>query len=50
MKLTQPTISHHMQVLTAAGLVHAQKVGRWMWYRRNEPAIRRVLQQLKQAM
>jgi ArsR family transcriptional regulator len=50
MKLTQPTISHHMQVLTAAGLVHAQKVGRWMWYRRNEPAIRRVLQQLKEAM
>src|ERR1051326_8860728 len=40
MKLSQPTISHHMRVLTEAGLVEAQKIGRWMWYRRNEPALK----------
>src|ERR1700730_18539937 len=38
--LTQPTISHHMSVLTKAGLVEAKKIGLWMWYRRNEGALR----------
>jgi DNA-binding transcriptional ArsR family regulator len=38
--LTQPTISHHMSVLTKAGLVEAKKIGLWMWYRRNEAALR----------
>jgi len=47
MKLSQPTISHHMRVLTEAGLVEAQKMGRWMWYRRNEPALKMVLNELK---
>jgi ArsR family transcriptional regulator, arsenate/arsenite/antimonite-responsive transcriptional repressor len=35
-KLSQPTISHHMAVLKKAGLVRAQKQGLWMWYRRND--------------
>lgn len=46
--LSQPTISHHMRVLREAGLVEAEKIGAWMWYRRNEQAIRdlaRILQQ-----
>src|SRR5437588_8656810 len=47
MKLSQPTISHHMRVLTAARLVASSKLGKWMWYRRNEPAIRSLLAQLK---
>ncbi len=29
---SQPTISHHMSVLTDAGLVHREKRGRWAWY------------------
>jgi ArsR family transcriptional regulator len=40
--LSQPTISHHMKVLTEAGLVDAQKVGQWMWYRRNEKALKEL--------
>ncbi|MGH9677419.1 MAG: ArsR/SmtB family transcription factor [Candidatus Acidiferrum sp.] len=40
LKLSQPTISHHMRVLTQAGLVLAEKHGQWMWYRRNEAALR----------
>jgi ArsR family transcriptional regulator, arsenate/arsenite/antimonite-responsive transcriptional repressor len=35
-KLSQPTISHHMAILRKAGLVLAEKHGLWMWYRRNE--------------
>jgi ArsR family transcriptional regulator, arsenate/arsenite/antimonite-responsive transcriptional repressor len=33
--LSQPTISHHMAILTNAGLVDAVKQGQWRWYRRN---------------
>ena len=45
--LTQPTISHHMAILTKAGLVDATKQGQWMWYRRNEKAIRQVAKNLR---
>jgi DNA-binding transcriptional ArsR family regulator len=45
--LSQPTISHHMAVLKNAGLVEAQKLGQWMWYRRNETALRQFAKTLK---
>jgi ArsR family transcriptional regulator len=45
--LSQPTISHHMSILTEAGLVEAVKQGQWRWYRRNETAIRRLLKTLR---
>ncbi|MBM3534750.1 MAG: winged helix-turn-helix transcriptional regulator [Alphaproteobacteria bacterium] len=31
--LSQPAISHHMKILTQAGLVSGEKQGRWMYYR-----------------
>jgi ArsR family transcriptional regulator len=46
-RLSQPTISHHMSILTEAGLVEAVKQGQWRWYRRNEAAIRRLLKILR---
>jgi DNA-binding transcriptional ArsR family regulator len=46
-QLTQPTISHHMAILTKAGLVEATKQGQWRWYRRNEKAIRQVVKMLR---
>jgi len=46
-RLSQPTISHHMAILTKAGLVEANKQGQWRWYRRNEKAIRQVVKMLK---
>jgi DNA-binding transcriptional ArsR family regulator len=46
-KLSQPTISHHMAILTKAGLVEAAKQGQWRWYRRNEKAIRQVVKMLR---
>ncbi len=30
---SQPTISHHLSVLTDAGLLRREKRGRWAWYR-----------------
>jgi DNA-binding transcriptional ArsR family regulator len=46
-KLSQPTISHHMAILTAAGLVDTVKQSQWRWYRRNEPAIRKLVKTLR---
>jgi len=43
-KLTQPTISHHMAILKKAGLVKAEKNGLWMWYRRNEKSLKQLAQ------
>jgi ArsR family transcriptional regulator len=30
--LTQPTVSHHLKVLTEAGLVVKRRRGLWSWY------------------
>jgi DNA-binding transcriptional ArsR family regulator len=48
--LSQPTISHHMAILTAAGLVEAQKIGQWMWYRRNDAGLREFAATLKRSL
>ena len=31
--VSQPTVSHHLQVLHQAGLVEREKQGRWVYYR-----------------
>jgi len=48
--LSQPTISHHMSILKKAGLVEAKKLGQWMWYRRNETALREFARALRQSL
>ena len=30
---SQPTISHHLKVLTEAGVIEGDRRGRWIWYR-----------------
>jgi ArsR family transcriptional regulator len=30
--LSQPTVSHHMKLMQQAGLVRAEKRGKWMYY------------------
>ena len=30
---SQPTVSHHLKVLSEAGLIEGDKRGRWVWYR-----------------
>ncbi len=47
LNLSQPTISHHMAILTKAGLVEARKIGQWKWYRRNEGALENLIKSLK---
>ena len=35
--LSQPTLSHHLKVLTEAGLIEREKRGTWVWYSINQP-------------
>ncbi len=30
---SQPTVSHHLKILSDAGLIAGDKRGRWVWYR-----------------
>ena len=34
-KITQPTLSHHIRILTECGLVNARKEGKWSHYSLN---------------
>jgi ArsR family transcriptional regulator len=47
MHLSQPTISHHMAILTEAGLVETVKQAQWRWYRRNESALRELVKTIR---
>ena len=52
MKITQPTLSHHMKILCAAGIVVGRKEGKWMHYSISEDGlenVRNYLEELKNA-
>src|SRR6476469_8436496 len=40
--VSQPTLSEHMRVLSAAGLVRAKRIKQWTFYRRDEARIEAV--------
>jgi ArsR family transcriptional regulator len=44
--LSQPTVSHHMQRLSRAGLVDAERRGRWTYYRLVPDALERLSESL----
>jgi ArsR family transcriptional regulator, arsenate/arsenite/antimonite-responsive transcriptional repressor len=48
--LSQAATSHHMGLLRRAGLVDAEKRGRWMFYRRNETTLARVSEAVARAV
>lgn len=39
---SQPTISHHLKVLSEAGLVHGDRRGKWVWYSLDRPRLAQV--------
>ncbi|TJX65339.1 winged helix-turn-helix transcriptional regulator [Soehngenia saccharolytica] len=41
--LTQPTISHHMKILTSSGLVDVKKDGKWMNYSINKDSVNEII-------
>jgi ArsR family transcriptional regulator len=49
LKVTAPTASEHLRILTQAGLIRAKRIKKWTFYKRNEPRIREVKQAFRQA-
>lgn len=39
-EITQPTLSHHMRILTECGLVDARKDGKWSYYSLNSETLK----------
>jgi len=44
--LSQPTVSHHLKVLHASGILDREKRGRWVFYRLNEEPLRMLQETL----
>ncbi|MHC5534577.1 ArsR/SmtB family transcription factor [Priestia megaterium] len=42
LNMTQSTVSQYLSILQRAGLVHATRIGKWTYYRRNEEEIKRI--------
>jgi DNA-binding transcriptional ArsR family regulator len=45
--VSQPTLSEHMRVLCDAGLVHAKRIKRWTFYKRDEARIKSFRKSMK---
>jgi ArsR family transcriptional regulator len=45
----QPTISHHLKLLTDAGIIEREQRGRWAWFRLRADAITEVRAALGEA-
>jgi ArsR family transcriptional regulator len=39
LKVSQPTASEHLRILTEAGLVRGKRIKQWIFYRRDEAGI-----------
>ncbi len=39
---SQPTISHHMKILSEAGLVQGERRGKWVWYSLNHDRLAKL--------
>jgi ArsR family transcriptional regulator len=42
LRISQPTLSEHMRILSEAGLVRARRIKQWTFYRRDEARIREL--------
>jgi DNA-binding transcriptional ArsR family regulator len=48
--LSQSTVSAHLATLQRAGLVASQRVGQWIYYKRNEDTIQAFLDHMNQGL
>ena len=48
--ISQPTLSEHMRVLTAAKLVRAKRIKQWTMYKRDEAAIDAVKRAIRETV
>ena len=50
LEVSQPTASEHLKILTSAGLLKPKKIKQWIFYKRDEPAIRAARKLLTEAL
>ena len=50
MKITQPTLSHHMKILCDSGIVVGRKEGKWMHYSISEDGVKDIRNYLDELM
>jgi DNA-binding transcriptional ArsR family regulator len=48
LRVSQPTASEHLRILSQAGLIRGKRAKKWTFYRRNESSIGRVKELLIQ--
>ena len=48
MKITQPTLSHHMKILCDSGIVTSREEGKWTHYRISQQGSEKAIQLLKE--
>ncbi len=46
MKVSQPTASEHLKILSAAGMIRGKRIKQWTFYQRDEAAIRRLKREI----
>ena len=46
LRVSQPTASQHLKILTAAGLIRGKRIKQWTFYKRNEPQIRALKKEI----
>jgi DNA-binding transcriptional ArsR family regulator len=42
LRVSQPTASEHLRILTRAGLIRGKRVKKWTFYKRNERGIQKI--------
>jgi ArsR family transcriptional regulator len=47
LKISQPTLSEHMRVLSQAGLVRGKRIKQWTFYQRDEKVITAVKREIR---
>ncbi len=47
LRVSQPTASEHLKLLTQAGLVTPKRIKQWIFYKRNERRIREIKRDLR---
>ncbi len=47
LSLSQPTVSHHLRVLTEAGLISRETRGTWAWYSINDDRLEELASVLR---
>jgi ArsR family transcriptional regulator len=42
LRVSQPTASEHLKILTQAGFLRGKRIKQWTFYKRDAPAIRKI--------